>query len=146
MTVSPLGSPQTPFISQQLLHQGDVKGNEGIVAVSGQEAAFAQECQTALEGSLLTCSVPVSAWKNINPGGIQHLGCPGACRVQPWLPWTLAALCHPLPLSCCSQLSTHTPQPRAGNHRLGSSSCSAPAQPCDRPGPQLCLSRAVLGK
>lgn len=41
---------------------------------------------------------------------------------------------HPLPLSCCPQLSTYTPRPRAGNHRLGSSSCSAPAQPCDSPG------------
>lgn len=48
--VSPLGSPQTPFISQQLLYQGDAKGNERIVAVAVQEAAFAHECQTALEG------------------------------------------------------------------------------------------------
>lgn len=57
-----------------------------------------QECQTALEDSLLTCSMPVSAWKNKNPRGSLPLTCPEACNVQPWLRWTLAAL-RPSPAS-----------------------------------------------
>lgn len=39
--LSPLGSPQTPFIPQQLLHQGDAKGNEGDSGIAAQEAAVA---------------------------------------------------------------------------------------------------------
>lgn len=92
---------------------------------------MAQECQTALEGSLFNHSVPVSVLKTEIQEGSSPWPVLEPAVFSPGCHGCLLPFGHALPLSCCSQLSTHIPQ--LGQVTTGWAAAPAVLQPSPVP-------------